>query len=116
MIHLTIEKNSKSKSINEKFDIIVSNPPYISHDDSRVDACARHDPKIALYAKHDGLYAYEMIAQNAKNWLKPNGKIYLEIGVGMLKTVEQIFTSNNWSFVHVDKDLSGKYRTVVFKN
>lgn len=107
---------SKPKSINEKFDIIVSNPPYISHNDSRVDACARHDPKMALYAKHDGLYAYEMIAQNAKNWLKPNGKIYLEIGVGMLNKVKQIFTSNNWSFVRADHDLSGKYRTVVFEN
>ncbi|MFQ6739549.1 MAG: peptide chain release factor N(5)-glutamine methyltransferase, partial [Alphaproteobacteria bacterium] len=55
---------SKPKSINEKFDIIVSNPPYISHNDSRVDAYAKHDPKMALYAKHDGLYAYEQIAQN----------------------------------------------------
>ena len=63
--------NFKSK---EKFDIIVSNPPYIKYGDMRINAGAHFDPKIALYADKDGLGAYEAIAKNAIRLLKPNGK------------------------------------------
>ncbi|MBQ0013396.1 MAG: peptide chain release factor N(5)-glutamine methyltransferase [Proteobacteria bacterium] len=100
-------------AFNKKFDIIVSNPPYIKKTDKRINAAAKHDPKIALYAKHNGLYAYEQIAKNAKNWIKPNGKIYLEIGVGMLNKVKKIFLANHWVFIRVDKDLSNKQRVIV---
>ena len=48
----------------EKFDIIVSNPPYIKYGDTRVNDGAQFDPKIALYADNDGLAAYEQIAKN----------------------------------------------------
>lgn len=111
----TIRANFTHKNIlSDKFDIIVSNPPYIARGDARVDMYAKHDPKIALYAKNNGLYAYEKIAQNATQWLKPNGKIYLEIGAGMMTQVKKIFISNGWKFVRADKDLGGKYRVVVF--
>ena len=76
---------------DEKFDIIVSNPPYIKYGDTRVNAGARFDPKIALYAKNDGLAAYEEIAKNAVNLIKPNGKIYLEIGIGQSNQIIKIF-------------------------
>lgn len=104
---------ANANCIKEHFDIIVSNPPYITHGDKRVNIGAQHDPKIALYAKHDGLWAYEQIAKNAKNWIKPNGKIYLEIGSGMATKVKQIFTKNGWSFDRTVKDLSGKIRVIV---
>ena len=99
---------------NEKFDIIVSNPPYIKYGDTRVNDGATFDPKIALYAKNDGLAAYEQIAKNAKNLLKQNGKIYLEIGVGQSNQVIKIFEFFGWKFVRVDKDLSGINRVLVF--
>ncbi len=99
---------------DEKFDVIVSNPPYIAYGDTRVDAGAMHDPKCALYAKNNGLAAYEQIAQNAKNWIKPNGKIYLEIGAGQKTAVKKIFTSNGWKFVRDEKDLSGIVRVLIF--
>ena len=76
---------------DEKFDIIVSNPPYIACDDTRVDAGARHDPKLALYAPNNGLFAYEQIAKNAKNWIKKHGKLYLEIGIGQAADIKNIF-------------------------
>ena len=101
-------------ALHEKFDIIVSNPPYIAHDDPRVDTGAMHDPRVALYAKNNGLSAYEQIAQNAKNWIKPNGKIYLEIGAGQNVAVKTIFESNKWKFVRAEKDLSGIIRVLVF--
>lgn len=99
---------------DEKFDVIVSNPPYIAYGDKRVDAGAMHDPKCALYAKNNGLAAYEQIAQNAKNWIKPNGRIYLEIGDGQKTAVKKIFTSNGWKFVRDESDLGGIVRVLIF--
>ncbi len=97
------------------FDVIVSNPPYIASGDKRVNSGALHDPKMALYAKHDGLAAYEQIARNAQNWLKPDGRIYLEIGVGMTTAVKKIFNDNGWIFVKSVKDLGGIIRVLVFQ-
>ena len=99
---------------NEKFDIIVSNPPYIKYGDIRVNNGAKFDPKIALYAKNNGLGAYEQIAKNTKNFLKKNGKIYLEIGIGQLKDVKKIFRFYGWDFERMEKDLSGINRVLIF--
>jgi len=98
----------------QKFDIIVSNPPYIAHGDARVDAGAMHDPKMALYAGNNGLAAYQEIAQNAHKWLKPDGKIYLEIGIDMGTDVRKIFTASGWKFIRAENDLGGIQRVLVF--
>lgn len=105
---------AKFKS-NEKFDIIVSNPPYIKHGDTRVNDSAKFDPKIALYANNNGLSAYEQIAKNAKNLIKSDGKIYLEIGVGQSMSVIKIFEYFGWKFERIEKDLSGINRVLVFR-
>lgn len=97
-----------------KFDVIVSNPPYIARGDSRVDLGATHDPKMALYATQDGFAAYKSIAKNASKWIKMGGKIYLEIGIDMGARVREIFESNGWTFVRSDKDLYGIERVLVF--
>jgi len=96
------------------FDVIVSNPPYIAVGDTRVDAGAMHDPKMALYARDGGLAAYKKIAATAKTWLKPGGRIYLEIGIDMAAPVTQIFTNNGWTFVRSARDLGGITRVLVF--
>ena len=99
---------------DKKFDIIVSNPPYIKYGDNRVNIGAMFDPKIALYAKNDGLYAYEQIAKNAKKLLKKDGKIYLEIGVGQSNQIIKILKFYGWNFERVEPDLSGINRVLVF--
>ena len=99
---------------DEKFDIIVSNPPYIKYGDTRVNDGAKFDPKIALYAKNDGLAAYEEIAKNTKKLLKASGKIYLEIGAGQSKPVIKIFNFYGWKFERIEKDLSGINRVLIF--
>ena len=110
-----VRKNfNKPNAFNIQFDIIVSNPPYIAYKDQRVDAGAKHDPRRALYAKNNGLAAYESIAKNAKNWLKENGKIYLEIGQDQDFDVQEIFIKRGWFFDRTEKDLSGKERVLVF--
>ena len=99
---------------NEKFDIIVSNPPYIAYGDMRVNTGAKFDPKIALYAGNNGLAAYEQIAKNAIKLLTPDGKIYLEIGVGLSNPVIKIFTFFGWKFERAEPDLSGINRVLIF--
>ena len=98
------------------FDVIVSNPPYIARGDARVDLGAMHDPKMALFAAHNGLAAYEMIAKNAQNWLKSGGRIYLEIGIDMDADVIKIFEDAGWIFVKSVKDLGEVVRVLVFEN
>ena len=58
--------------------------------------------------------AYEQIAKNAPNLLKPNGRIYLEIGAGQANSVIKIFTFFGWKFDRIEKDLSGINRVVIF--
>ncbi len=101
---------------NKTFDVIVSNPPYIAPDDTRVDCGAMHDPKMALFAKNNGLSAYEHIAKNAKNWLKNCGRIYIEIGIDMESDVQKIFEHENWKFVNSATDLGGIVRVLIFEN
>lgn len=100
---------------SNKFDVIVSNPPYIAHGDKNVDIGATHDPKIALYAKNNGYAAYESIAKNAPRWLKKDGRIYLEIGINMQDKVKEIFTKNNWIYINSVADLGGIIRVLIFE-
>ncbi|MDL2295629.1 peptide chain release factor N(5)-glutamine methyltransferase [Lachnospiraceae bacterium OttesenSCG-928-E19] len=110
-----IYRNSfDSKLPYGQFDIIVSNPPYIAHDDDRVNRGAMFDPQMALFAKNNGLAAYESIAKNACDWIKPGGKIYLEIGIDMGGAVREIFANNGWEFVKSYDDLSGIERVLEF--
>ena len=105
---------NRPHNFGERFDIIVSNPPYIAHNDTRVNIGATYDPKMALYAKKGGLAAYEQIAQNARNWLKQDGKLYLEIGIDMGPDVKNIFVQNGWNLRRTEKDLSGTERVLIF--
>lgn len=99
----------------EKFDVIVANPPYIAYSDRRLNAAARHDPSLALYAKNNGLAAYESIAKNAPLWLKPCGNMYLEIGIDQGVDVRNIMQAAGWEFIQSFNDLSGIERVLQFK-
>jgi len=103
------------KLTREKFDIIVSNPPYIALGDPRVNDGAKYDPHVALYAKNRGMAAYEQIATNVGEWIADGGKLYIEIGAGAEVPVRKIFESAGWQFVRADKDLSGITRVLVFR-
>lgn len=102
-------------NFNQTFDIIVSNPPYIAHNDKRVDIGATHDPNMALYAPDNGLAAYKSIAKNAPMWLTNGGKIYLEIGINQGADIKDIFIRNGWKFIRSEYDLMNIERVLVFK-
>lgn len=105
----------KAYKFGEKFDIVVSNPPYIAANDTRVNDGAKHDPKMALYATDNGLAAYKSIAKNAKNWIKDSGKLYLEIGIDQGTDIKNIFINQGWDLQRTEYDLGGIERVLIFK-
>lgn len=101
---------------DQSWDIIVSNPPYISEQEwELMDASVRQfEPQMALFAAENGLVMYHKIADQAKKLLTPDGKIFVEIGFQQGKSVQRIFAE---AFpdkkVAVIQDLSGKDRMVA---
>lgn len=102
--------------INGPFDFIVSNPPYIdSADMSQLQKEVReHDPHIALDGGKDGLEFYERILSDAKQRLKPKGRLYLETGAEQHEGLTKLAEKKGWGLVSAHLDLSGIERFVVF--
>ena len=92
-LNIFFKKSDCFAEISEKYDIIVSNPPYISREDeSEVGLNVLHsEPHLALFADEDGLAIYRRIAEDAKDYLKDGGKIYLEIGYKQGQSVPELF-------------------------
>lgn len=102
--------------VSGKFDIIVSNPPYISEDDKEEVGTnvLLHEPHGALFAPNDGYAIYQQIIEEAPNYLSENGQIYFEIGYKQARKVKEMLekTFPN-STIAILKDLFGKDRMVV---
>ncbi|WP_341755748.1 peptide chain release factor N(5)-glutamine methyltransferase [Candidatus Tisiphia endosymbiont of Ptychoptera albimana] len=99
----------------QEFDIIVSNPPYISFDDTvyMSSETLKYEPHLALFAEDNGLASYYIIAKEAKGFLKQNGKLFLEIGFNQLTAVTEIFVSYGYTVKQVYKDLEGRDRGLL---
>lgn len=99
----------------EKFDLILSNPPYISQDELDVmdESVKKFEPKSALFAERNGLAIYEKIAQQAPDYLTDEGTLIVEIGYRQGGAVKEIF-SNTFpeKVVEVLKDFNGLDRYV----
>ncbi|SUO80014.1 peptide chain release factor N(5)-glutamine methyltransferase [Streptococcus equinus] len=105
--------------ISGKFDVIISNPPYIAYDDEGevgVNVLAS-EPHLALFADEDGFAIYRRIIEGANSHLTENGKLYFEIGYkqgdGMRRLLAQHFPEKR---VRVLQDIFGKDRMVVMDN
>ena len=104
------------KGVRGRFDLIVSNPPYISMDEyKKLDKELSFEPKIALTDDADGLSAYRTIAANFKNYLTPNGVLLLEIGHNQASLVKEIFSDQGHDDMKILKDINGKDRVVKVK-
>ncbi|MFT5703450.1 MAG: release factor glutamine methyltransferase [Rickettsiales bacterium] len=101
---------------NLKFDLIISNPPYIKSADILLlqDEVKKFEPHLALDGGEDGLDCYRLIAAKAANFLAESGIILLEIGQNQEKDIIEIFNKNNFQFIKDKKDLSGIIRCLVF--
>ena len=115
-LKISFKKSDCFEEIAENYDIIVSNPPYISRaDESEVGLNVLHsEPHLALFAEEDGLAIYRKIAQEAKNHLREGGKIYLEIGYKQGHSVPALFRKYlPEKRVRTLKDQFGQDRMVV---
>lgn len=102
---------------NEKFDIIVSNPPYIESDTIKtLEKQVQNEPSIALDGGKDGLKFYKIIADYAWKYLNVNGKIYLEIGYNQKeKVIKLLENDTNYNDITCIKDLAGNDRMIIAK-
>ena len=93
------------ENIEGQFDLIVSNPPYISEYEmmNLSKDVLNWEPRIALTPEGDGLEAYKYILNGAKKLLKPNGKLILEIGYNQRDDVSYLLKSNNYKAITVIK-------------
>lgn len=98
----------------EKFDMIVSNPPYVRRSDmEQLQTEVRYEPTLALDGGLDGLDCYRRIAQELPAYLKPEGSAYLEVGEGEARDVlEMLRDGATWAESGILKDLNGIERIV----
>jgi len=101
--------------INQKFDLIISNPPYIPTKELKnLDLDVAYDPIIALDGGVDGLDFYRKIAKEAKDYLKKDGKIIVEIGFEQHLEVKDIFGESGFLCIKESKDLAQIIRVLIF--
>lgn len=97
-----------------RFNIIVSNPPYIETESIKnLSQEVQNEPRIALDGGADGLKFYREIAENSKKFLEENGFLALEIGYNQKEKVEEILKKNEFRNIYTRKDLAGINRVIV---
>jgi release factor glutamine methyltransferase len=101
------------ENIPDKYDIIISNPPYIHEDEKHLMALEtlEYEPHLALFG---GLQPYNILAANAHKFLKERGKIYVEIGVNQAIEVEKIFISEGYIVAGKHQDIEERARVLAF--
>ena len=103
--------------LNKKYDVIISNPPYISYDEEIMDVVKNNEPSLALYADNNGLACYEEILKNISKYLNDKSIIAFEIGYkqgGSIKALAQNYLPN--ARISIEKDLQGKDRFIFIFN
>lgn len=100
----------------QQFDVIVSNPPYISFADYKVlSPELKYEPQMALTAEEDGYYFYRTILQMAHRYLKPGGELIMEMGYKQLPQIKSMIP-DELQFKNVIKDYAGIDRVIIVAN
>ena len=111
-INLKFLNKSLSDNFNQKFDLIVSNPPYIMRKDIKNlnDDIKKYEPIIALDGGNDGLDLIKKVIYKTREILKINGMLALEVGNEQCKKVSKILIKNNFKIEHTIKDYKNNIR------
>ena len=112
-VHINFINSNMFENIDEKFDIIVSNPPYIETETiKKLSKDVQQEPHIALDGGFDGLEFYKIIASEYEKYLNDNGTLLLEIGYNQKQSVTELFINRN---VECIKDLAQNNRVIIVK-
>ena len=110
---VTFYQGNMLEPLNKKYNVIISNPPYISRNEEIEDIVKNNEPELALYADNDGLYYYEEILKNASDYLEEKFIIAFEIGYLQGKKIKELALKYLGNVnVSIEKDLSEKDRFV----
>ena len=104
-------------SVNYKYDLVVSNPPYIASEDIKKlsKSVKIYDPILSLDGGDDGLNSYRLIASDLKRVVSKNALIIIEIGYNQSLQVKEIFKKNNFKFIKKYNDINGLDRVLTFQ-
>jgi release factor glutamine methyltransferase len=103
------------EGVDEDFDLIISNPPYIAPDEILAADVRDFDPHVALFSGVDGLDAYRAIAAQAPSRLRPKGHVVVEIGHGQAQDVGLIFAAQGFVLTQKATDIAGHNRALAFR-
>ena len=114
-LKVIVRQPLEATSTSDKFDVIVSNPPYIPTEalQTLMEEVRDYDPPLALDGSEDGLKFYRIISEKAEEFLNHHGRLFLEIGHDQGKSVPELLRENGFSKIQVLKDLSGNDRMVI---
>lgn len=110
-------KSNLFENVSEKYDLIVSNPPYIPlSEKATIQKEVSFDPDLALYTSDtNGLEFYEKITMDAKNHLNKNGYLLFEMGLGQSNAIKAILENNGYKNIQIKKDLAEIDRVIIAK-
>ena len=113
---LTLLEGSWFDPVEGRFDLIVSNPPYVEEKEFRglPPDVRNFDPALALLGGDDGLACYRAIADGAAGHISPGGQVLVEIGAGQETGVTAVFRARRWSRTIRRQDLGGHVRCLGF--
>ena len=114
VVPIQADAREKPERALGEFQCIVSNPPYIPHDDiAGLDTSVKdYEPHLALDGGEDGLDFYQTISGKWKDALVPGGRLYFEVGIGQADSVLRIMRAQGFGDIQVVKDLHGIPRVV----
>lgn len=111
---ITWQLNNWCEGIEDEFDIIVSNPPYLSEIEfERLDNPARFDPKLALVSGPTGLECYKKMIPSINKCLAKGGIFAIEMGIHQEQEVSKYLSNHGFKIVHIRKDLATIPRCIV---
>ena len=113
--NIKFQKKSLDSFFSQKFDLVVSNPPYIKSRDLKnlEDDIKLHEPKIALDGGNDGLDLIKKVIYKAKEILKANGRLALEISNEQVLQVSKILEKNNFRIEYIVNDYKDNIRSLI---